>query len=314
MIIKIQPVEDAKPADLQPHPLADLFPMMDEEAFTDFARDIEANGQREPIVLFENKILDGRNRFKACQRLGIVPRFREYHAGDPLGFVISLNLKRRHLTESQRAMVAGKLANIGKGQFVGNQHVASANLPTPPVSQPDAAKLLNVSERSVRTAKAVQKTGTPELVNAVEQGAVSVSAAAVIAKQPPAQQAEILSQSEERSLAAAAKELREAQGLYDRTVAAKEAYGSQEPLSKEDREALADAVGTPEQRSLVMTVLNIGEQVSELPPPDEFIEQVPPAFERTITEEIDSIQAVADWFRVLLNIWKAKEKAHVSSE
>ncbi|HAU75923.1 MAG TPA: hypothetical protein DCW88_10445 [Agrobacterium sp.] len=302
MVIEFQKAEDVKPADFKPHPLAELFPMMDDDAFLDFAQDIEKHGQREPIIIYENKILDGRNRYKACQMLGFSPRFKEYNGNDALGFVISLNLKRRHLTESQRSMVAGKLANLGKGNLS-----KSANLPISPVSQPEAAKMLNVSERSVRTAKQVQKTGVPELVKAVEEGAVSVSAAAVIAKQTPEKQSEILSPKDERVIASAVKELKEAQNLYDRTVAAKEAYGSPEPLTEEDMEALADAVGTPAERSVVMSVLGIGEQVAELPPPSVFIDQIPPAFERTINDEINSLEGVLNWFDAFLKAWKAKE-------
>ncbi|MDH2092312.1 ParB N-terminal domain-containing protein [Rhizobium pusense] len=302
MVIEFQKAEDVRPADFKPHPLADLFPMMDDDAFLDFAQDIEKHGQREPIIIYENKILDGRNRYKACQMLGFSPRFKEYNGSDALGFVISLNLKRRHLTESQRSMVAGKLANLGKGNLS-----KSANLPISPVSQPDAAKMLNVSERSVRTAKQVQKSGVPELVKAVEEGAVSVSAAAVIAKQTPEKQAEILSPKDEKVIASAVKELKEAQNLYDRTVAAKEAYGSPEPLTEEDMEALAEAVGTPAERSVVMSVLGIGEQVAELPLPSVFIDQIPPAFERTINDEINSLEGVLNWFDAFLKAWKAKE-------
>ena len=171
----------------------------------------------------------------------------------------------------------------------------------------DAAKMLNVSERSIKTAKQVQKSGVPELVKAVEEGSVSVSAAAVIAKQSPEKQTEILSPKDEKVIASAVKELKEAQGLYDRTVAAKEAYGSPEPLTEEDMEALADAVGTPAERSVVMSVLSIGEQVAELPPPSVFIDQIPPAFERTINDEINSLEGVLNWFDAFLKAWKAKE-------
>jgi len=87
---------------------------------------------------------------------------------------VSLNLKRRHLTESQRAMVAAKLANMNQGARTDLEH--SANLPE--VSQPQAAAMLNISERTLRTAKQVHHEGAPELVAAVEQGKVAVSAAA----------------------------------------------------------------------------------------------------------------------------------------
>jgi hypothetical protein len=79
-----------------------------------------------------------------------------------VGLLVSLNLKRRHLNESQRASVAAKIANLTLGA---NQHQqgASANLQTQaPISQAEAAELLNVSPRSVTAAKAVQNKGTPD--------------------------------------------------------------------------------------------------------------------------------------------------------
>jgi hypothetical protein len=82
-------------------------------------------------------------------------------------FFVSLNLHRRHLNESQRAMVAGKLANMRQGERTDVE--PSANLPDV-VSQPEAAKLLNVSERSVRTAKKVQEKAVPELSEKVSIG------------------------------------------------------------------------------------------------------------------------------------------------
>ncbi|WP_157008463.1 hypothetical protein [Xenophilus azovorans] len=84
--------------------------------------------------------------------------------------MVSLNLHRRHLSESQRAAVAAKLANIQVGQFAGNQHVPSANLRTPQVSQEQAADLLNVSRRSVQAAAKVLHQGAPSLIEAVKRG------------------------------------------------------------------------------------------------------------------------------------------------
>ena len=77
------------------------------------------------------------------------------------------NLHRRHMTESQRSMVAAKLAKISTNEFRGNQH--TANLQEAP-TRAEAADLLNVSERSVNTAKKVERQGVPELVEAVERG------------------------------------------------------------------------------------------------------------------------------------------------
>jgi ParB-like nuclease family protein len=126
------------------HPLALLFPLLDE-----LVADICAHGLREPIVVFEGKILDGRNRFLACQRAGVEPSFKEYVGNDPLAYVISLNLKRRHLDTSQRAMIAAKIANMRQGARTDLQ--PSANLPE--LSQSQAAEMLNVGEHCQRRQK-----------------------------------------------------------------------------------------------------------------------------------------------------------------
>jgi len=99
------------------HPIADIFPMLDENSvgFKALVEDIKERKQQEPVWLFEEKILDGRNRYRACQQLGIEVEVRHYHKQDPIGFVLSVNLHRRHLNESQRAMVAAKLADLDVG-------------------------------------------------------------------------------------------------------------------------------------------------------------------------------------------------------
>ena len=89
------------------HPVADIFPMMDESEYAGLVADIKANGLREPIWLHSGKIIDGRNRYRACCDLNIEPTFRTWDGeGSLVAFVVSLNLHRRHLTASQRAIVA----------------------------------------------------------------------------------------------------------------------------------------------------------------------------------------------------------------
>lgn len=175
----------------EPHPYAELFPALTGETLSKLADDIAANGLREQIVRYSGKILDGRNRLAACELRGITPQFIEYTGDDPLGFVISKNLHRRHLDESQRAAVAAKLSNVRREDTLRQgDGPRSANLRNgeAPVSQAKAAGLLNVSERLVTDAKKVQTAGVPELGAMVDAGEVPVSAAAEVAKLPKAEQ------------------------------------------------------------------------------------------------------------------------------
>lgn len=80
------------------HPLADVFPLMEGTEFEELTVDIGANGLNEPIVTHEGKILDGRNRYRACLAAGIEPIFTPFKGNDPATYVISANVRRRHLT------------------------------------------------------------------------------------------------------------------------------------------------------------------------------------------------------------------------
>lgn len=173
-----------------PHPLSELFPLMRGEEFVSLKANIKEQGLLEPIWLLDGQILDGRNRFRACQEVGVEPRFREYQGSDPRGFVVSLNLERRHLDESQRAIVAARLANMPHG----GAEYRSANLPIDnKTSQSDAAEMLNVSTRSVTSAKKIINEGDESLIQAVEAGEVSIGAAVTITELPKDIQADLVS-------------------------------------------------------------------------------------------------------------------------
>ena len=179
---------------LQFHPLADIFPLVEGAEFDELVADIREHGLHEPIVVFEDKILDGRNRYRACDAAGVEPTFTVYSGDDPVSYVVSLNLRRRHLSESQRAMVAAKLATLKDGQ--------RADLVEGlPIGR--ASEMLNVGERSVARAREVQEHGAPELIHAVEQGSVSVSAAADVATLSAQEQREIVARGEREILRAA---------------------------------------------------------------------------------------------------------------
>lgn len=165
------------------HEAASIFPLLEGADFDALVTDIKTNGLREPIWTLDEKILDGRNRFRACSKAGVEPTFREWtDGGDPVAFVLSLNLHRRHLNESQRAMVSARIATMGQGARTDLRPIGLK-------SQSESAALLNVSERSTRRAQRVIEDGTPDLVAAVDQGHLAVSAAATFSKQPAARQA-----------------------------------------------------------------------------------------------------------------------------
>lgn len=145
------------------------------------------HGLRDPIVVMpepDGRILDGRHRYLACELAGVAPHFRTFDGADPVAYVISANLRRRHLKESQRAMVAAKLANLDQGRPPRNAQDYA-------VSQAQAAAMLGVSRRSVQSAKVIHDRGATELIEAVEQGHVSVSTASKIAKRPQEEQGDL---------------------------------------------------------------------------------------------------------------------------
>jgi hypothetical protein len=82
------------------HPLAAIFPQMEGAEFDTLVDDIKANGLIHPITMFEDMVLDGRNRLRAWEQAGVAPKYEAYAGGDPTGFVVSQNVARRHLNES----------------------------------------------------------------------------------------------------------------------------------------------------------------------------------------------------------------------
>jgi ParB-like chromosome segregation protein Spo0J len=92
---------------MEPHPIASLFPLMNEQDLAALTADIRAHGLLEPITVYQGMILDGRNRWLACERAGVTPVTVEWDGqGSPLTWVLSKNLYRYHLTPGQRAAIA----------------------------------------------------------------------------------------------------------------------------------------------------------------------------------------------------------------
>jgi hypothetical protein len=109
---------DQREFHLKVHPFADAFPMLSQDELLTLAKDIVANGQREPIMLSHDgtELIDGRNRLYACAMAEVKPRFERLPEGaDPVAYIVSANIERRHLTKGQQA-VAFALAHPEKGK------------------------------------------------------------------------------------------------------------------------------------------------------------------------------------------------------
>ena len=96
------------------HPFANAFPYMSGDEFKAFVADVETHGLREPITLYQDAILEGRHRYRACLQLKIEPRFEQFEGDDAAAyaFVVSRNLHRRHLKPADKKKVIADLIKL----------------------------------------------------------------------------------------------------------------------------------------------------------------------------------------------------------
>jgi N6-adenosine-specific RNA methylase IME4 len=180
------------------HELANIFPMMNTDEYQKLKADISTSGfdSSLPIILHENKILDGRNRYKACEELGIKPAYTTFNNGDPLSYVVRANLHRRHLQPGQLAFVALDIekhfAEKAKENLTKSTGRPTDNKPfailqkvieeTKPIhAVKEAAKTVGVGARYVSDAKKIQKEA-PELAKQIIAGEMTIPEAKRVIK------------------------------------------------------------------------------------------------------------------------------------
>jgi ParB-like chromosome segregation protein Spo0J len=101
--------------------------MLGEEELAELAADIRARGLLQPIVLdAEGRVLDGRNRFAACELAGIEPRFETYEGDDPDGYALAVNGQRREMNKGQKAVVGASMLISSLDSKLKDQDVARA--------------------------------------------------------------------------------------------------------------------------------------------------------------------------------------------
>jgi ParB-like nuclease domain len=166
-----------KPKPLEPHPFAALFPELPPEELSLLVWDIKERGQLEPIILYKGLILDGRNRYRACQIAGVKPWIEEFNTkdakGSPEDFVLSRNLRRRHLSVGQKAAIALDWSE----QIEINPESEKTNaVGRPKGTVSEAAKYIGINEQRVFEMRQIREAN-PSLYQEVQAGRRSLNSA-----------------------------------------------------------------------------------------------------------------------------------------
>ena len=184
-------------SDLQPHPLVALFPPIPDDELPALADDIRAHGQREPVLTYEGKILDGWNRVRACRLIGRKPWTMEFDPASakmsPEALVISANLRRRHLSVGQMSAIVVELSEQIEREGRTTRDALAANLPPISAGRPKtaltlAAEMVGMDERRGRDARAV-KAASLEVFTQLKRGVITLHEA-MVAIQPAVAEAE----------------------------------------------------------------------------------------------------------------------------
>ena len=143
------------------HPLTEVFPPMEPHQFEALKADIAAHGLREPIALWQNRIIDGRHRYRACAELGVTPDYQFLDDdADPVAYVLAQNRARAYLTTSQRAMAAAHLSihsPVGaRPPTASGEHYI--------VTVDQAATVFAVSSRTVKDARKIIEYGDADMI------------------------------------------------------------------------------------------------------------------------------------------------------
>ena len=180
------------------HPACLLFPRLGKAELQELAADIKANGLQNPVVRYRGQILDGRNRLAACEIAGVKPHFAEWSGtGSPVEWVISENLVRRHLTSSQRAVIAHDLLPLlekdarERQRGTGRLAKKCANPPSNGKASHVAARIAKTNSTYVELVKSIGAKA-PELLDKVRNGIIRVPDATKLAKLPKADRRQLL--------------------------------------------------------------------------------------------------------------------------
>jgi ParB-like chromosome segregation protein Spo0J len=180
------------------HPLAEAFRLLEGAELDALADDIKANGLHDPLVLYENEagqlvILEGRNRYRACLKVGVEPRWQRFigDAEDARAFVISRNDMRRHDNAYLRAKAKRALMTLKWG---GDRRSAikPENL-RPKRTVTDIVALREVTRSAIEQVGRIEKAH-PMIESAVAMGVITLGKADSLAKKSDEDQQAVVDQ------------------------------------------------------------------------------------------------------------------------
>lgn len=208
------------------HDLSGLFGDMPKDDFAKLVDDIKRHGLQHPIITWQEQIIDGWHRYRACKEAGITPEFVQFAGDDKkaLRFVMQENALRRHLNEAQRIRISKQVLDWHTHRAVAGENQHSQEVVSmDTTSATDIAKAAGVGRASVMRHTAIEQKA-PNLLPVVERGDIGLQTAErvantfqpeVIAKATPSEIkgfAKALAERPEarcRSLVRAAQELRD---------------------------------------------------------------------------------------------------------
>lgn len=184
-------------------------------------RSLLAEGCRDALVLWGEVLIDGHNRYAICKKHGIEFRTVQNTSfaslDDVMLWMIDNHLARRSVSDYQRGVLALRKKDIVASRVAQRasepETQAAASAPAVPESPPwntreDVAKAARVSSNTISQIERIQKAATPQLVEAVRSGTISINAAANVASLPESVQIAAVAGGR-KELQQAAKQVRE---------------------------------------------------------------------------------------------------------
>jgi ParB-like chromosome segregation protein Spo0J len=222
-------------------------------------RSIQAEGCRDALVLWGEVLIDGHNRYAICQKHGIefktVQNTRFTSIEDVMLWMIDNHLARRSVSDFQRGVLALRKKEIVASRLKQNEEPASSESPAAEVAsrqtREEVAKIAGISSNAITQIEKIQRAATPELVEAVRSGTISINAAATVASLPSEQQVAAVAGGK-KELQQAAKQVREMRAA------------NQSSKPREEKPAAPLSAADEKMASLVAENMSLKAQVAEL--------------------------------------------------